>query len=555
MPEPLTLRSLLRRGRDPDAVFAWRRGEPVRYGEFDRAARAWRAAFAAAPGHRYLLDFDDAIDFAAALFGAWHAGKCALVPTQARQGSLPPPGVAVDGAAGDGGGLAPAVPSTASWGDLDTETPCFELFTSGSTGAPLAIAKVLRQLEAELAGLAAQLAFYTPDVRVLGTVTHRHMYGFVFRLMLPLLRGVAFEALRLSRVQDLARVPAGERCILVSSPAHLARLPRGTHRIDGAVAVLSAGGPLAQEVVRDCHAALGVAPFEIYGSSETGAVAYRQRDPAGSAHWRALPGVAFRLEEGALCLRTRALPTDDWFRSSDRAAPTGDDGFELQGRADRIVKLDELRVSLDAVERIAIDSALVRHARAMVLDETRAVLGLIAAPTAQGWSLAQGGKRALVDALVAALRGSAEVGLLPRRWRFVDPWPVNADGKSPESLLKERFDRRRPEFRVLESSVAHARVEILVSPGSPFFAGHFPGLPVLPGVAQIDWMIWLSGVLFGAQGGFAGLEAVKFQRVIRPGDRLVAMLEFDAAARRTRYAIRSGASVCASGRICWDAAA
>ncbi len=167
-----------------------------------------------------------------------------------------------------------------------------------------------------------------------------------------------------------------------------------------------------------------------------------------------------------------------------------------------MVKLDELRVSLDAVERVALDSGLVQQARAMVIEESRAVLGVIAVPTVKGWELAKvGGKRALVDALSTALRRSSEIEVLPRRWRFADPWPVNADGKSPESLLKERFDRRRPEFRVLEASATKARVEILVAASSPFFEGHFPDLPILPGVAQIDWMIWLSGVLFGEQAG------------------------------------------------------
>ncbi len=93
--------------------------------------------------------------------------------------------------------------------------------------------------------------------------------------------------------------------------------------------------------------------------------------------------------------------------------------------------------------------------------------------------------------------------------------------------------------------------EIRVLPATPFFEGHFPGLPILPGVAQIDWMIWLSRVLLGTDAPFAGMEAVKFHRVIRPGERVQAAIQRDASGDKTLYRISVDGQVCASGRICW----
>ena len=62
----------------------------------------------------------------------------------------------------------------------------------------------------------------------------------VFRLLLPLVTGRPLEALRLTQVHDLARLPAPEGCVLVSSPAQLARLPSGAEAGSRILALLSA---------------------------------------------------------------------------------------------------------------------------------------------------------------------------------------------------------------------------------------------------------------------------------------------------------------------------
>jgi len=551
MAEQALLSGLLHRGNDAAALVGFRQGEPCCFGELDARARCWRSAFEAAPGRRHVLHSTDALEFAAMLFGAWHAGKCALVPSDMQAGAVAQLGVTVDGHAGLEGGLVAAEPSSREWQQLDPDLPLLEMFTSGSSGHPLAIPKVLRQLDQELAGLSATLDLGPPAARVLGTVSHQHMYGIVFRLLLPLVTGRSFEARRLTQVHDLARLPAPEGCVLVSSPAQLARLP-DTGVGSRIHALLSAGGPLGEEAARACNQTLGVVPTEIYGSSETGAVAWRRRAPQGAGPWQPLPGVEFRAEAGLLQIRAPQLPTMDWFRSADRVVMTAG-SFELAGRSDRIVKLEEKRVSLDAVERVLLAGGLLRQVRALLLDGPRPSLAVIAMPGEAGWQLESAGKPQLVAALTEQLRDSAEAEVLPRSWRFVDPWPATADGKSPESLLRARFDRRVPEYRVLEQRTDGCVVQLWVSPTSPYFTGHFPGQPVLPGVAQIDWLVWLARELLGMDGGFAGLEAAKFKRIIRPGSRLQVTLTNDAARTLTSYQINLDGGLCASGRIRWMA--
>jgi acyl-CoA synthetase (AMP-forming)/AMP-acid ligase II/3-hydroxymyristoyl/3-hydroxydecanoyl-(acyl carrier protein) dehydratase len=546
------LSGFMHRVRAGDALIGFRQGRPIHFRELEARARAWRGTFEAASGTRFVLHSTDTMEFAAMLFGAWHAGKCALVPSDLQAGSVSQLGVPVDGQAGAEGGLVAGKPSMQAWQPLDPESQLLEMFTSGSTGQPTAIPKALRQLDHELAGLAATLDL-GPPARVVGTVSHQHMYGIVFRLLLPLVTGRPFETQRLTQVHDLARLPAPEGCMLVSSPAQLARLPSGAEVGSRLHALLSAGGPLGEDAARACRDELGVVPTEIYGSSETGAVAWRARKAEGAGAWQPLPGVEFRAVEGLLQIRAPQLPGHDWFHSADRVVMSGG-SFTLAGRSDRIVKLEEKRVSLDAVERVLMASGLLRQARALVLEEARPALAVIAMPDEAGWQLAGDGKPRLVAALTESLRKSAEAEVLPRSWRFVDPWPVTDDGKSPESLLRARFDRRVPEFRVLERSAASCALELWVSPTTPYFAGHFPGQPVLPGVAQIEWLVWLARELLGTDGGFAGLDAAKFKRIIRPGSTLRVELARDLARNATSYQVHQGDELCASGRIRWGSA-
>lgn len=73
-----------------------------------------------------------------------------------------------------------------------------------------------------------------------------------------------------------------------------------------------------------------------------------------------------------------------------------------------------------------------------------------------------------------------------------------------------------------------------VSMGEPFFQGHFPREPVMPGVLIMEGMAQAGGLLAYLSAPemigeklvyFAGLDKVRFRRVVRPGDQLIFKLE------------------------------
>ncbi|MFO7665226.1 MAG: 3-hydroxyacyl-ACP dehydratase FabZ [Desulfobacterales bacterium] len=68
-----------------------------------------------------------------------------------------------------------------------------------------------------------------------------------------------------------------------------------------------------------------------------------------------------------------------------------------------------------------------------------------------------------------------------------------------------------------------------VTINEPFFAGHFPGIPIMPGVLIVEAMAQAGGILFalsqpeekrGGQVYFMGMDKVKFRKPVVPGDQL-----------------------------------
>jgi len=71
-----------------------------------------------------------------------------------------------------------------------------------------------------------------------------------------------------------------------------------------------------------------------------------------------------------------------------------------------------------------------------------------------------------------------------------------------------------------------------VTINEPFFQGHFPGHPVMPGVLIIEAMAQVGGVLMfskeenrGKIPLFAGIDKAKFKKPVRPGDQLKIKVE------------------------------
>jgi hypothetical protein len=513
------------------------------HADFVRRVGCWQSAFAVQAAPEWALYLNDPFEFGAAVLAAWHAGKTVVLPGDDRPAtiqSLRDLGCAL---AGDlPGGLQAAddvVDDVATnRSPIDLQLARMKVYTSGSQGVPEAIDKRLDQLVSELEALEAA---FGPMIDAEGeaptlwaTVSHQHIYGLLFLVLWPLSAGRPLSTRRLLYPEDMAACLGPAPSVLVATPAHLKRLG---DQLDwqaarqGLRAVFSSGGPLPFDASRGVADTLGQVPIEVFGSSETGGIAWRQCASA-TEPWRPFADVHWRLENGCLSVKSPRLPdASAWWQTSDRAEPAGAGGFRLLGRADRIVKIEEKRVSLSAIERHLLATPWVQEAKALVVGT---VIGprvaVVAVPTPAGRELADQGKRVLSDALRQSLAELVEAIALPRRWRFVKALPINAQGKTPEALLAALFtDAQRPEMPTVqwqERSDLEALATLDIHAGLSVFDGHFEVAPILPGVAQVHWALTLGRECFTVPDHFVRLEALKFVRPVQPGTALKLALQF-----------------------------
>jgi acyl-coenzyme A synthetase/AMP-(fatty) acid ligase/3-hydroxymyristoyl/3-hydroxydecanoyl-(acyl carrier protein) dehydratase len=432
------------------------------------------------------------------------------------------------------------------------------MYTSGSSGTPKPIRKTLAQFNAEVHTLETQWGTLVGDATVLGSVPHHHIYGLLFRVFWPIATGRAFDrALSMDPQQLQARIA---QCgpglsVVVSTPAQLSRWPEldGFTGLSPAPRVFfSSGGPLAADAASKYAAAFGAAPVEIYGSTETGGIAWRRQDQTDA--WQALNGVEVqRGDDGALTLRSPHLGHDDWHHTDDTIEFDIDGRFRLQGRLDRVIKLDGKRVSLPELEsRLGLHPYVAQAAVASLEGMSRERVGAVVALTEAGSeALLERGRVALAKILRRHLAAYFDIVVLPRFWRFRFALPFDARGKLPAAAVAAAFDARADGVEVLSEARSDTALhyELRVPPTLVHFAGHFPGLPILPGVVQIDWAMRLAAEQVPGVRMLASIEQLKFKAPVPPGALLDLTLTHDASRRRVQFAYRLGARDCTSGVI------
>ncbi len=443
---PLAIASALAATAD-HVVCIRRDGSQVHCSELRVIAASVAAHLRERAEQRWALDLDDTLEFAGALLGCWCAGKTpVLAPATLLQQST----VAIDGviqAASSRDARVPAVAlralprgSTGS-GSVSGESD-FVVYTSGSTGVPKEVQRRVANVEAELAVLESLCGERMGGCSVYSTVSHRHIYGLLFRVLWPLSTRRPFATFDFEYPEQLAGA-ASRDAALISSPAVLKRLANLPARAAEWLAVFSSGGLLPAEAAADAARVLGAVPIEVLGSTETSGVAWRQQSRAAATAWRPLRSVETRASaEGYLEVRSPFSGEIEWLTMGDLVRFAADGTFELLGRGDHLAKIEDKRVSLAEIEQRLLDSPWVEDAAAVALDDgARQYVGVVLQLTAAGADeLECRGPRQFNAQIREFLRGRIEPVALPRKFRHVAAIPVDSQGKRQPVAMKHLFE-------------------------------------------------------------------------------------------------------------------
>ena len=324
------------------------------------------------------------------------------------------------------------------------------LYTSGSSGTPTAVIRPLWALQAEVSMFHKRWGHRIKGGVFAASVAYYHAYGLPFYIVWALEAGEPIALQQIGYPEELMHYAKERHINFIAAPAFFKRhydffsaKKNKNEDLSHLKFVTSAGSPLPRELSQNLKNVLPAPVVEIYGSTETGAVATRS---GGDKRWQCLEGVLIeRDENGHACVSSPVTGKQVIVTLQDRIEIHDDDHFVLKGRSDRIVKIFEKRISLDALEAKCCAHEWIEAISAVLLPPSER-LGAAAILTDLGKAeLKRIGRREFINTLREYLSANFDLVILPRKWRFVNDLPINDMGKVHNISLRALFDDKQLE--------------------------------------------------------------------------------------------------------------
>ena len=410
--------------------------------------------------------------------------------------------------------------------------------TSGSTGEPKVIKKSYECVLKEGQDLADFFKF-SKDTVFVSTVNSEYMYGTTFTVMLPEVLGCSVDADRVVYPEDMKDY---EKYVFVSTPSFLEKLAKYKFNFKNKPLMIISAGAKLDDGVFEYLEGISQGVTEIYGSTEAGVIAFRQ---SAKDNFRFFENV--RYNEGKIC---SPYFDENELELSDELEFFGN-GFRVKGRNDRIVKIQEKRISLAEVENDLNSSDLIEKSYCLKLDDKLCATVVLNENGRQ--ILEKNGKVELVKMIKKGWIASHSLAMtedkkvLPKKWRFLHELPLNERGKIKSERVRQIFNTNvtYPYITYINVSTNIAYFDLIFPQNSSFFEGHFTGMPILPGVVQLFFVKEFIKDAFNLEFVPKKVKKVKFSSIIRPDEKV--RLNLVKTEKSVDYKFTKGETVFSSG--------
>lgn len=423
-------------------------------------------------------------------------------------------------------------------------------FTSGSTSAPKTILKSFASLSDETLN-SAKILPHKKNTRVLSTCEPCHLYGMLWRILCPLALGLEIDNKTIKTPEELiARQSSCESVVIETTPSFIEALARYRDMFDfpkNCEGVMTSGGLLKKEFSESAFAMWACTPNEIFGSTESGGIAVRNQSK--SQEWEVFEKVRVGVD-GRGCINAESPYACGGFFQLNDMVELLEDGrkFLLKGRIDRLAKVGETQIFLPDLENVYCRHSHVENIRVEMLG---GVLRALVVPSLKGKeALLKGGKLSFVRELNSFAANEFERKLLPKKFRIVNRFPLNPQGKLLFSTVKNLLLNKIDEPLVFEREKTEQGFNCKLSflkTGS-YFKGHFPSIAILPGVVQLYFAEFFIRENFEVGGGAKIVKKLKFSNIIRPLDILDLKIE-KTGDSTFNFEYSKGSGICSSGSI------
>lgn len=324
---------------------------------------------------------------------------------------------------------------------ISDETKIF-MYTSGSTGKPKAILQRMTEFENDNAFVFSKWGCEFEKRKLVTTVSQHHIYGFLFSIALPFGYGIPFRRTRIIAPEEFEALTDDEYMI-IASPAFLKRTVSVEKKLPlKNCFIFTSGGAVSEELAHLTKSTFGFCPLEVYGSTETSGIAFRQQTKDG-LFWTPFDNAKIRKgADGCLVIASPYIKDKNGFATADLVEIFDNGKFLLKGRSDSVVKIEEKRISLTEVEMRLLQSEFVKDAKVIALEDNvrQYLAAAIELSDAGKAKFANKKKLTLNSFFHDYLMQFFENVVIPKKWRFVEKIPTDTQGKKHKNEIEKLFE-------------------------------------------------------------------------------------------------------------------